>query len=43
MKGLYWNSRGLSDLAKHRYIEEVIKESNLDFVAIMESGKQDMQ
>jgi hypothetical protein len=43
MKGLYWNSRGLSDLAKHRYIAEVIKESNLDFVAIMESGKQDMQ
>jgi hypothetical protein len=43
MKGLYWNSRGLLDLAKHRYIAEVIKESNLDFVAIMESGKRDMQ
>jgi hypothetical protein len=43
MKGLYWNGRGLSDLAKHRYITEAIKESNPDFVAIMESGKQDMQ
>jgi hypothetical protein len=43
MKGLYWNSRGLLDLAKHRYIADAIKERNLDFVAIMESGKQDMQ
>jgi hypothetical protein len=43
MKGLFWNSRGLSDLAKHRYIADAIKERNLDFVAIMESGKQDMQ
>jgi hypothetical protein len=43
MKGMFWNSRGLSDLAKHRYIADGIKERNLDFVAIMESGKQDMQ
>jgi hypothetical protein len=43
LKGLYWNSRGLLDLAKHRYIVDAIKERKLDFVAIMESGKQDMQ
>jgi hypothetical protein len=30
-------------LAKHRYIADVIKKGNLDFVTIMESGKQDMQ
>jgi hypothetical protein len=30
-------------LAKHRYIVDAIKERNLDFVAIMESRKQDMQ
>jgi hypothetical protein len=43
MKGLFWNRRGLSYLAKHRYIADAIKEINLDFVAIMESRKQDMQ
>jgi hypothetical protein len=43
MKGLYWNSRGLLDLAKHRSIVDAIKERNLDFVNIMESRKQDMQ
>jgi hypothetical protein len=36
MKGMYWNSRGLLDLAKHRYIADAIKEHNLNFVAIME-------
>jgi hypothetical protein len=38
-KGMYWNSIGVSDLAKHRYIVDAIKERNPDFVAIMESGK----
>ena len=42
MKGIYWNSRGLSDLAKYRYISEAIREQNLDFVAVMEIGKKDM-
>ena len=42
MKGIYWNSRGLSDLAKHRYILEAIREHNLDFVAVMETRKKDM-
>lgn len=41
MKGFFWNSRGLSDLAKFRYISEAIREQ-LNFVAIMETGKQDM-
>jgi len=36
MKGFYWNSRGLSDLAKYRYISEAIS------VAVMETRKQDM-
>ena len=42
MKGIYWNSRGLLDLAKYRYILEAIREQNLDFVAVMETGKKDM-
>jgi hypothetical protein len=42
MKGFYWNSRGLSDLAKYQYISEAIRDHHLDFVAVMETGKQDM-
>jgi len=42
MRGIFWNSRCLSDLAKYRYIADTIKENNLDFIAIMETGKQDM-
>jgi len=42
MKGFFWNSRGLSDLAKYRYLAEVIRDHNLDFMAVMETGKQDM-
>src|SRR5438128_11079664 len=42
MKGIYWNSRGLADLAKYRYIVESIKENNLDFIAILETRKQDL-
>ena len=42
MKGFYWNSRGLSDLSKYRYISEAIRDQNLDFVAVMETRKQDM-
>lgn len=42
MKGIFWNSRGLGDLAKYRYVAECIKEHNLDFVALMETSKSDM-
>src|SRR6266540_508817 len=42
MKGIFWNSRGLADLAKYRYIAESNKENNLDFIAILKTGKQDL-
>ena len=42
MKRFYWNSRGLSDLAKYKYISDAIRDHKLDFVAVMETGKQDM-
>ncbi|KAJ1297557.1 hypothetical protein BS78_01G385700 [Paspalum vaginatum] len=42
MKGIFWNSRGLSDLVKYRYISEALRDHNLDFLAVMETGKQDM-
>jgi hypothetical protein len=42
MKGIFWNSRGLADLAKYQYISDAVKEHNLDFIAVMKTGKQDM-
>ena len=42
MKGIFWNSRGLSDLAKYRCVSDSIRDNKLDFVAVMETGKQDM-
>ena len=43
MKGLFWNSRGLGNLAKHQYICEAVKEQHLDFVTIIETGKNIFQ
>jgi hypothetical protein len=41
MKGIFWNSRGLSDLAKIRFLRETSKEQNLVFIALLEIGKKD--
>ncbi|KAJ1259145.1 hypothetical protein BS78_10G131600 [Paspalum vaginatum] len=42
MKGIFWNSRDLSDLAKYHYISKAVRDHNLDFFAVMETRKQDM-
>ena len=39
MKGVFWNSRGLGDLAKHNYISKIAREQRLDFIAIMETRR----
>ncbi|XP_024310192.1 uncharacterized protein LOC112268600 [Brachypodium distachyon] len=39
MKGLFWNSEGLRDPAKHRLIQENIHEQQLDFIALFETGR----
>ena len=41
MKGVFWNSRGLNDLAKHRRLAELVKKNQLDFLALLETGKTD--
>jgi hypothetical protein len=41
MKGVFWNSRGLSDLAKTRFLRETSKEQSLDFIALLETCKKD--
>jgi hypothetical protein len=37
MKGIFWNSRGLRDLAKFRFLSETTKEQQLDFIALLET------
>jgi hypothetical protein len=41
MKGIFWNSRGLSDLAKTKFLGDSSREQSLDFIALMETGKKD--
>jgi hypothetical protein len=41
MNGMFFNSRGLKDLAKHLHIADCIAEHCLDFVGISETGKRD--
>ena len=41
MNGIFMNSRGLGDLAKHLHIAQCIRDHSLDFVAILEIGRRD--
>jgi hypothetical protein len=34
MKGVFWNRRGLADLAKHRFLAELVKEEQINFIAL---------
>jgi hypothetical protein len=36
MKGFFWNSRGLRDLAESGFISQTTKEENLDFICLQE-------
>ena len=40
MNGMFMNSRGLGDLAKHLHIADCVRDHDLDFVAISEVGRQ---
>ena len=39
MRGIFWNSRGLRDLAKRRFLAEASIEHRLDFIALSETGR----
>jgi hypothetical protein len=39
MKGVFWNSRGLANLAKHRFLTELVKEEQNNFIALSETGR----
>ena len=39
MKGIFWNCRGLRDLAKHTFLHDVAKEKRLDFITLSETNR----
>ena len=39
MRGIFWNSRGLRDLAKTRFLAEATLEHHLDFIVLMETRR----
>jgi hypothetical protein len=41
MKGIFWNSKGLSDLAKSKFLVDTSIEKHLDFIALLETGNKD--
>ena len=41
MKEVFWNRRGLADLAKHRFLANLVKEEQINFIALFETGRDD--
>jgi hypothetical protein len=39
MKGVFWNNIGLGDLAKHRYLKDLVIEGQINFIALSETGQ----
>ena len=39
MKGIFWDCRGLRDLAKHTFLHDVAGDNKLDFIALSETNK----
>jgi hypothetical protein len=40
MKDIFWSSRGLRDLPKHRYLSEMVKEQ-INILALFKTGKDE--
>ena len=41
MNGIFINSRGLGDLTKHLHFADAVRNHNLDFLAISETGRRE--
>ena len=39
MKGIFWNCNGFADQKKYRFLSELVKEKNLNFMALSETGR----
>jgi hypothetical protein len=38
MKGVFWNCNGFTDPKKYRFLSDLTKEKNLDFIALSKTG-----
>ena len=38
MKGIFWNCNGFADHKKYKFLSNLTKEKNLDFIALSETG-----
>jgi hypothetical protein len=41
MKGIFWNTNGLKDPQKLKHISDLTKEHNLNFIALLETGRSE--
>jgi hypothetical protein len=41
MRGIFWNSNGFKDQKKHKFISDLTKENNLEFITVLEIGRSD--
>jgi exonuclease III len=39
LRGITWNSEGFKDPGKHLFVKEAIREYDLDFIALLETGR----
>lgn len=39
MKGIFWNCNGLGDPKKYKFLLDITKEKNLDFITLSETGR----
>ena len=39
MKGIFWNCEGFADTKKYRFLSDLTKEKDLDFIALSETGR----
>jgi len=39
MKGIFWNCNGFADCKKYRFLSDLTKEKNLDFIALSETSR----
>jgi hypothetical protein len=39
IKGLFWNSDGFGDIAKHLFVKEQLREEKLDFIVLLETRR----
>jgi len=39
MKGVFWNCNGLADAKKYKFLSDLTKEKNLDFIDLSETGR----